>query len=163
MSVYLEVSFNLQTSASLEVSIIWNYLIRWILLRWGKRLRLSMRKGRCGRKIILVVRIVDVIFVGRGFESPSHSSQQKQVERRAAEDAVPLQRPHLRGQDWGPEAVLHQGSLPSSYNGDHHMFNIAPISSIIMTLYSPERRVGPDDEEPLWRLQGQHWQDPWRV
>ena len=33
---------------------------------------------------------------------------------------------------------------------------IALISSIIMTLCSPERRVGPHDEEPLWRLQGQH-------
>ena len=44
----------------------------------------------------------------------------KQVERRAAEDAVPLQRPHLRGQDRGPEALLHQGSLPCSYNHDHY-------------------------------------------
>ena len=93
------------------------------------------------------------MFVRRGFEFPSRSSQQKQVERRAAEDAVPLQRPHLRGQDRGPEVLLHQGSLPSSYNHDHH---IALISSIIMILHSPERRVGPDDEEPLWRLQGQH-------
>ena len=37
-------------------------------------MQLSMRKGRCGRKIILIV-----IFVGRWFEFPSHSSQQNRL------------------------------------------------------------------------------------
>ena len=55
---------------------------------------------------------------GLSFLATAHNK--KQVERRAAEDAVPLQRPHLRGQDRGPEAVLHQGSLPCSYNHDHY-------------------------------------------
>ena len=40
-----------------------------------------------------------------------------QAEGRATEDAVPLQRPHLRGQDWGPEALFHQGD---HYHHHHH-------------------------------------------
>ena len=162
MSVSLEMNFNLQTSASLEVSIIETIISGGYCCAEERDCGWVWEKVGVGGKWIGDISILDED-CGCDVRIPSHSSQQKQVERRAAEDAVPLQRPHLRGQDWGPEALLHQGSLPSSYNDDHHMFNIALISSIIMTLHSPERRVGPDDEEPLWRLQGQHWQDPWRV
>ena len=123
MSVSLKESFNLQTSASLEVSIIKIILSGGYCCAEERDCGWVWEKVSVGGKQIgdiLIVRIVDVMFVRRGFEFPSRSSQQKQVERRAAEDAVPLQRPHLRGQDRGPEALLHQGSLPCSYNHDHY-------------------------------------------